>query len=302
MTVYLLWMQRVTTHLRKPNINSMNFTAIDFETAIGKRWSICQVGIVRVENGRIMAKISRLVKPPNNEYSEWNTRIHGITSTDTIDSPIFSEIWDEIKPYIENNLVVAHNTDFDIDCLYKTLEYYDIPKPRFEIDCTYKRTGQKLDNLCEAFDIELGNHHDAECDAKACAEIYIKLLNNIEPDYSKISIKPKTTIFQQKGHERIKGDILKPDLGNANPSSPFFGQKVVFTGVLNSIKRQTAAEIVKRQGADIDTRITKRTKFVITGSAPGPSKLKQIEKYNNESSEIKIIFEDEFLKMIKNEL
>ena len=89
---------------------------------------------------------------------------------------------------------------------------------------------------------------------------------------------------------------------NANPSSPFFGKKVVFTGVLNSIKRQTAAEIVKKQGADIDTGITKRTNFVITGSAPGPSKLKKIEKYNNDSSEIKIILEDEFLEMIKNEL
>lgn len=31
----------------------MNFTAIDFETAQGARWSICQVGIVRVENDEI---------------------------------------------------------------------------------------------------------------------------------------------------------------------------------------------------------------------------------------------------------
>ena len=29
----------------------MNFTAIDFETAQDYRWGICQVGIVRVENG-----------------------------------------------------------------------------------------------------------------------------------------------------------------------------------------------------------------------------------------------------------
>lgn len=280
----------------------MNFITIDFETATGKRWSICQIGMVKVENGKIVKKISRLVKPPNNEYSEWNMRVHGITPIDTADSPIFPEIWLEIKPYIENSLVVSHSTDFDIDCLYKTLDYYEIPRPRFNIDCTYKRTGKKLDSLCEAFDIHLGNHHDAECDAIACAEIYIKLLNNKEPDFSRIRNKPKTNIFQQKGHERIRGDILKPDLKNANPSSPFYGKKVVFTGVLNSIKRHAAAEIVKKQGADIDTGITKRTNYVITGSAPGPSKLKKIEKYNNEGSEIKIIFENEFLEMIKNDL
>jgi len=280
----------------------MNFTAIDFETATGKRSSICQVGIVRVENSEIVTRLSRLVKPPNNEYLEWNTRIHGITSRDTIDALTFSELWVDIKPLLENNLIVAHNSDFDIDCLNQTLNYYNLAKPKFEIDCTYKRTGHKLDKLCEAFDINLDNHHDAEFDAIACAEIYINLINNVIPDYSKVISRPKESIFQQKGHDRLQGDILKPDLANANPSSPFYDKKVVFTGVLKSIKRQSGAEIVKRLGADIDTGITKRTNFVITGSAPGPSKLKKIEKYNLEGSEIKIIFEDEFLEMIKNEL
>ncbi|MEI8087406.1 MAG: hypothetical protein WCG93_14445 [Paludibacter sp.] len=46
------------------------FTAIDFETAQGYRWSICQVGLVRVENGLITSEISFLVQPPNNYY--WN--------------------------------------------------------------------------------------------------------------------------------------------------------------------------------------------------------------------------------------
>ncbi|MCD6598623.1 MAG: 3'-5' exoribonuclease [Bacteroidales bacterium] len=276
----------------------MDFTAIDFETALGKRWSICQVGIVRIENGEITKILSRLIKPPNNEYSEWNTRIHGITPDDTINAPSFIEIWNEIKPYIENKLVVAHNIDFDIDCLNKTLEYYFLPKPKFETDCTYKRTGQKLDDLCEAFDVELENHHNAKSDATACAEIYIKLLNNEEPDLSKIKIKSRASIFQQKGHERIKGDILKPDLANGDPSSPFFGRKVVFTGVLKSIARHKAAEIVKMKGADIDTGITKKTNFVITGNAPGYSKMRKIEKYNSEGSQIKIIFEEEFLEMI----
>jgi DNA polymerase-3 subunit epsilon len=35
-----------------------NFTAIDFETAHSKRWSICQVGLVRVEKGITMEQFS----------------------------------------------------------------------------------------------------------------------------------------------------------------------------------------------------------------------------------------------------
>jgi DNA polymerase-3 subunit epsilon len=95
---------------------------------------------------------------------------------------------------------------------------------------------------------------------------------------------------------------LKPDLEHADPSKPFYGKKVVFTGALKSIERKTAADIVYSQGADIDSGITKRTNYVITGSAPGPSKLKKIEAYNLKGSSIKMIYEDEFLEMIKSEL
>ncbi|MGZ9677497.1 hypothetical protein [Flavobacterium sp. GNP002] len=57
-----------------------NFTAIDFETTQGYRWSICQVGLVRVENGIITKEINLLVQPPNNCYWSRFTDIHGITA------------------------------------------------------------------------------------------------------------------------------------------------------------------------------------------------------------------------------
>ncbi len=44
-------------------INS--FAAIDFETATGHH--ICSVGIVTVENRKIIDEFHALIKPPNNE-------------------------------------------------------------------------------------------------------------------------------------------------------------------------------------------------------------------------------------------
>ena len=49
-----------------------NFVAIDVETAQGKRWSICQIGLAIVENGKITETVTEFVQPPNNEYSVWN--------------------------------------------------------------------------------------------------------------------------------------------------------------------------------------------------------------------------------------
>ncbi|BDD11709.1 hypothetical protein FUAX_41410 (plasmid) [Fulvitalea axinellae] len=276
----------------------MDFTTIDFETAIGARWSICQVGLVRVESGKIVHRYSQLVKPPKNEYSNWNTNVHGIHALHTRNSPIFPEIWEDISPYIEGQLLVAHNAMFDVDCLEKTLKYYGLPVPMFSCDCTLKRIGGKLDKLCELYGVSLENHHEAIFDAIACAEIYLKLLKGEIEEGAHISDKEDNRVPFGNSEERLKGDILKKDLSQASPEDFFYDKKVVFTGVLKSIKRIDAAELVKKQGADIDTGISKRTNYVITGKKPGPSKMKQIEKYNAEGSEIIIMLEGEFLEKI----
>ena len=61
--------------------DKLNFIAIDFETATGKRASICEVGICVVRNGEIIETKSWLVQPEDNAYSYWNIQIHGILVT-----------------------------------------------------------------------------------------------------------------------------------------------------------------------------------------------------------------------------
>ncbi len=277
-----------------------DFVAIDVETAIGKRWSICQIGLTIVENAEIKQTISKLVQPPNNEYASMNIKIHGITPDMTENEPLFPDIWKKIYPIIENQRLVAHNAAFDINCLHQALEYYNLPIPKFEYDCTLDLIGGTLDSACDLYDIDLKNHHNAACDAESCAKLYLCALNNIQPNFSNRKAKSKTPkINPDKWNESLKGDVLKPDLENADENSPFYGKKVVFTGALDSITRKEAAGIVKKMGADIDTGITKRTNFIITGIDPGPSKMNKIIKYNNEGSEIVILYEKKFLKMIE---
>jgi DNA polymerase-3 subunit epsilon len=156
---------------------SSNFTAIDFETAQGKRWSICQVGLVRVENGNIVQKLNLLIRPPENLYFSMNTQIHGISARDTYNSPRFNSIWPQIKPFIDNQTVVAHNGAFDFNCLSQTLQYYNLSQPSYMQKCTYKIYGKGLAACCSEHRISL-NHHDALSDALACAQLYLIHLNN----------------------------------------------------------------------------------------------------------------------------
>jgi len=158
-------------------VHKETFTAIDFETAQGKRWSICQVGLVRVECGEIVKKLNVLVCPPDNLYFNMNTQIHGIRARDTCNSPKFNGIWQQIRPFIENQTVVAHNGAFDFNCLSQTLQYYNLSLPTYTQKCTYKIYRKGLAACCLDYRITL-NHHDALSDALACAQLYLLHLSN----------------------------------------------------------------------------------------------------------------------------
>lgn len=149
------------------------FTAIDFETAQGHSWSICQVGLVRVENGVIVKEIDMLVQPPGNYYWGKMVQVHGITPDKTVEAPFFEDIWHLIEPYIKYQTVVAHNgLSFDFPVLKSTLQYYELQEPEYEKRCTYRIYRSNLAALCHRFNIDL-NHHDALSDARACAKLYL---------------------------------------------------------------------------------------------------------------------------------
>lgn len=153
------------------------FTAIDFETAHGKRWSICQVGLVKVVDGIITDKLSVLVKPPDNIYWDRFIDIHGITPKHTRNADSFDKVWKQIEPFLRNQNIVAHNGfSFDFPCLNQTLEYYGILPPKYSGHCTYKIFGTNLASLCKQYGIPL-KHHDALSDAMACAELFKIYLN-----------------------------------------------------------------------------------------------------------------------------
>ena len=162
--------------------------------------------------------------------------------------------------------------------------------------CTYEATGLSLIDLVEALEITALAHHDALNDAHMCAEAYLKLQMGMIPNTNKITPKPAKSPFD--GHTQLTGNVLRPNQQNADPSSPFYGKKVVFTGVLTHISREDAAEKVKMLGADIDTAITPRTDLVIVGKGAGPVKLKKIEAYNGAGAHIRVVDEREFLGMI----
>lgn len=161
----------------------MNFVSIDFETAI--RHHICAVGIVTVENCEVIEEFYSLIKPPNNEYNYYCTQVHGISSYDTLNSPSFAVVYPEIKKRLFGKIVVAHNESFDRSVLQKSMLDNGLDYSELYIsetwECTMKYCSSiskypsaKLNECCFVEGIEL-NHHEALSDARACAELFLRI-------------------------------------------------------------------------------------------------------------------------------
>ncbi len=161
-----------------------DFAAIDFETANAQRSSVCSVGIVIVHGGEIVERIHSLICPRPNYYSWFTTRIHGMTYEDTVDAPIFPDIWEHIEPRIAGLPLVAHNAPFDEGCLRAVHQIYGMDYPDYKFYCTLRASRRvirglpnyQLHTVSSYCGYDLLNHHHALADAEACACIALKIL------------------------------------------------------------------------------------------------------------------------------
>lgn len=133
------------------------------------------MGVVFVNAGVITDRKVFLIQPPENKYDENTIRVHRIDPSETVSSPTFDKIWAELKPQFRGQTIVCHNAEFDIDVLYRNIDYYGLTGTHFKTACTCRLLGRAtLYSACQYFNIELPNHHDALSDAEACAKLFIE--------------------------------------------------------------------------------------------------------------------------------
>ena len=160
----------------------VKFLAIDFETADYGPDSACAVGLVRVENGAIVARASYRMRPPRSEFVF--TYIHGIRWEDVQGEPTFGELWPTIEPMFRGvHFLAAHNAGFDRGVLAACCGAAGLRPPDIPFECSMVTARRKwgiyptkLPDVCRRLRIDL-NHHDASSDAEACARIMMMALS-----------------------------------------------------------------------------------------------------------------------------
>ncbi len=158
------------------------FVVFDVETPNRYNSRMSAIGISVVEDGRITDSFYSLVDPEQ-PFDWFNSALTGINEETVFDAPSFPELWERIEPLLSSGVLVAHNAGFDIGVLRRCLQGYEIEwKPAVRGLCTVTMgrrllpgISHRLNDMCEYYGICL-NHHRADSDSRACAEILLRYL------------------------------------------------------------------------------------------------------------------------------
>jgi DNA polymerase-3 subunit epsilon len=154
--------------------------SLDFETADNGADSACAIGMVRIVDETITDALYSLIRPPRRRMLY--TWVHGLCWNDVKDAPSFAEVWPSLRDFMQDaEHLVAHNASFDRRVLHGCCAAAGLTPPALPFLCTLKGSrralhlsSHKLNDVCAHFAIDL-NHHHADSDARAAAEILLRL-------------------------------------------------------------------------------------------------------------------------------
>ena len=156
------------------------YVVFDVETPNRYNNRMSAIGISVIEGGRIVEESFSYVNPET-FFDDFNTQLTGISEETVADAPAFPDLWNQIEPVMSSGILVAHNAVFDLGVLKKCLQDYGIPWKGSVRYCCTARMGRvllpdmrhRLNDMCEYYGIEL-DHHKADSDSHACAEILLQ--------------------------------------------------------------------------------------------------------------------------------
>ncbi|WP_201590700.1 exonuclease domain-containing protein [Psychrobacter fozii] len=291
----------------------MNFVTIDVETANSDIGSICQIGLAKYLNGKLIDTYCTLVAPQTS-FSRQNIEVHGITSSMVKDAPSMHDIYGNILKFIGENIVVSY-TNFDQRALRQSLDNHKLPVPELQwVDATVlvRRTcqrfavqGYNLANVCKEWNYRF-THHDALEDAKACGFITVTILReNSLSIRDWVEASEYNSIYHQQRRVNNKSyprNITK----TGDEAGQYAGTNIRFTGDL-SIGRAEIAEIAAKNGFNVKAGASKKLDYLVVGvqdltllaGHEKSSKHRKVEELIQSGIDIKVLAEKEFLKLIK---
>ncbi len=250
----------------------MIYTIIDVETTGGSN-RITEISIFKFDGNKVVDEFTSLVNPQS-YIPAHITALTGIDNGLVANSPIFSEIAQDILSITEDTIFVAHNVNFDYNVIRNEFKAIGIDFRRSKL-CTVRlsrtlipgHASYSLGKLCNAVGIDLRDRHRARGDAEATVELFAMLLSKPESDsalsnFLKVSIKESTL----PSH-------LPKEVFDAIPNSAgiyYFKNKkgkIIYVGKAKDLKKRVLGHFYNKSKKELDLcRETAHVDFELSGS------------------------------------
>ncbi len=165
-------------------------TIVDIETT-GSRVvydRIIEIGILRVEKGKITKKFQSLINPQM-YISPFISQLTGISQNQLQNAPTFEDIKEDIFCYFEDSFFVAHNVRFDYGFIKNEFKRFGITfssknfcSARLSRLLFPQHQHHNLDSIIERFGLDCQNRHRAYDDAKAVYDFFRIVEKTVEPE------------------------------------------------------------------------------------------------------------------------
>jgi len=289
----------------------MRFVAIDVETANPDMASICQIGVVACEDGKLSEEWAKYVDPED-YFDGFNVSIHGIDESVVDGAPTFAELADTLHSRLDGKVVVCH-THFDRVAMCRAAQRYGLSAldwtwldsasvaRRTWNECAWR--GYGLLNVCQMIGYEF-KPHDALEDAKAAAQVLLAASKKCGFDVDGWLKRVRQPIDLTKGRSYSHSEKIERD---GNPEGAFYGEILVFTGALE-IPRREAADLAAAIGCRVAAGVTKETTLLVVGDQDirklagheKSSKHRKAEELIKKGVPIRILQESDFRELARS--
>lgn len=300
---------------------TLDFAAVDVETANSGRASVCAIGVAIVRDGHVVDRHHLLVQPPPalQHFDAMNTRLHGLTPSDVLGQPDLPTRLAHIQDLIGDLPVIAHNAAFDIGALRSGCDAAGAQWPTLTYACSLtmaRRAGlgllsYRLPLVCHALGVTAGRHHHAADDAQAAAHVVIALAARCG---AATLHELADTLMVRLGHITrsnwtgcVPAAVVAAQRAGsgADPHHPLYGRNISFTGGL-SITRAQASALATELGAAVQLSPIKSTDFLVigdgfTGHTPEEfhtGRAVKAAKVNAKGGHVEVLTEGDFLAML----
>ena len=272
---------------------------------------IIEISAIKVRDNVIEDTFSYLIKP-NNEIPYFITELTKITNEMVENALSIEEVLPRFIDFIEDEILVGHNVNFDINFIYDNLGELNIPPITNDFVDTLRISRRlipelkhhKLSDLANYFNIDTNGSHRSLKDV----EITFEVLNNLNKmiiekyqniDNFKDACKPKS-------HSGIRASDITTNNTEFDEENMLYDKYVVITGTLGKMLRKEAMQVIADLGGHCQDGVNKDTNYLILGNndynpilrGKKSSKLLKAENLKLKGQDIEIISENVFYDII----